>query len=41
MKKNKIGFTQNLPTKKCVICGETIVEQPKCYRHKCDVCSIL
>ncbi|MHA6258300.1 protein YhfH [Sporosarcina sp. CAU 1771] len=41
MFENVIEFLKNLPTKKCITCGDAIEEQRECYRNQCDKCSIL
>ena len=41
MVKSIIEFFKNLPAKRCVTCGEEIVEQHECYGNKCDACNIL
>lgn len=41
MIENIIEFFKKLPAKKCVTCGEDIVEQHECYGNKCDDCNLL
>lgn len=31
-------FFKNLPTKKCLECGDKIEEQHECYGNTCDKC---